>query len=313
MRRKSYATVLRFALAVVISVWGAALARAAEKTYTVGYSNTADHALFDVMRKDNFQKYVEGDKSLKVVYSDANYDNKTQLDHIDNFIMQEVDAIIVVPIDYAGISVGIKRANRAGIPVICLGIESEGGTYTFVGSSNMDAGRMQGEYMVEKLPENAKVLYMEGTPGYYHSTERWEGFKAACLDKRPDIKLLSSQSGEYEKDRGMKVTEDWIQAFPEFDAIIAANDQMALGAMQALKTAGRLDDVLISGVDGVPDALDAIKRGNMAQSVLQNAPEQGRECYEALKKILKGESVPAKILIPFESITIENVDEYIGK
>lgn len=313
MRKRVHAPVWRFALAIIVAAWAAAGAFAGEKVYTVGYSNTADHALFDVMRKDAFQQYVAGDAGLKVIYSDANYDNKTQLDHIDNFIMQEVDLIIVVPIDYAGVSVGIKRANRANIPVICLGIESEGGTYTFVGSSNTDAGRMQGEYMAEKLPENARILYMEGTAGYYHSTERKEGFKAACLDKRPDITLLSSQSGEYEKDRGMKVAEDWIQAFPEFDAIIAANDQMALGAMQALKTAGRLEGVLISGVDGVPDALDAIKRGFMAQSVLQNAPEQGRECYEALKKILAGEPVPAKILIPFESITKENVDEYIGK
>ena len=123
MHRKNCALTLRLALAIVISTWTATTVSAAEKEYTVGYSNTADHALFDVMRKDNFHQYVEQDPNLNVIYSDANYDNKTQLDHIDNFIMQEVDAIIVVPIDYAGISVGIKRANRANIPVICLGIE----------------------------------------------------------------------------------------------------------------------------------------------------------------------------------------------
>ena len=283
---------------------------AAAGEYVIGYANMADTDVFIMKRKEAFQSEIAKDKDIKVIFSDANNDNNKQLDQIDNFIMQEVDLLMIVPVDYAGVSVGVRKANRAGIPVICLGIDAEGGESTFIGSPNTDAGRQQGEFMREKLPQNAKILYLSGSHGYSHTTERWEGFKEACLDKRPDVTLLASQTGDYERDRGMKVMEDWIQSHPQFDAVIAANDQMALGAIQALKTAGRLKGVLISGVDGVDDALRAIKNGEMAQSILQNAPAQAAAAYEAMQKVRKGEKLPKEIIVPFESITADNIDQY---
>lgn len=278
----------------------------------IGYANMADTDVFVMKRKESFMAEVEKDKNanLRVIYTDANLDNNKQLDQIDNFIVQGVKAMLVVPVDFAGVSVGVRRANRAGIPVLCLGIAAEGGDFTYIGSPNTEAGMMQGEFMAKKLPQNAKVLYLEGYPGYNHTIERWEGFKAACLDKRPDITLLASQTGNYERDMGMKVTEDWIQSYQQFDAIIAANDQMALGAMQALKAANRLQGVLISGIDGTDDAQRAIKNGEMAQSVLQNATAQAEAAYGALKQLLAGEKLPKEIIVPFESITADNIDDY---
>lgn len=278
----------------------------------IGYANMADTDVFVMKRKESFMAEVAKDKdaNLRVIYTDANLDNNKQLDQIDNFIVQGVKAMLVVPVDYAGVSVGVKRANRASIPVLCLGIAAEGGDFTYIGSPNIEAGMLQGEFMRDRLPQNAKVLYLEGYPGYSHTIERWEGFKAACLDKRPDITLLASQTGNYERDMGMKVTEDWIQSYQEFDAIIAANDQMALGAMQALKAANLLKRVLISGIDGTEDAMRAIKSGEMAQSILQNATGQAEAAYTALKKALAGEKLPKEIIVPFQSITADNIDEY---
>ncbi|MCC8107461.1 MAG: sugar ABC transporter substrate-binding protein [Planctomycetes bacterium] len=295
-------------LVVALGIVPAAIS--AEKEVLVGYANMADTDVFINKRKESFQALVEKDTNIRVLYTDANNDNNRQLDQIDNFIVQGVDIMLVVPVDYAGVGVGIKKANRAGIPVLCLGIEAEGGKAVFIGSPHKEAGAQQGEFMREHLPENAKVLYLEGYPGYSHTTERWEGFKEACLDKRPDVTLLASQTGNYERDMGMKVTEDWIQTYQDFDAIIAANDQMALGALQALKTANRLKGVMISGVDGVDDALRAIKNGEMSQSILQNAPAQAKAAYETMKKILAGEQAPDRVIVPFESITKDNVDEY---
>ena len=284
--------------------------KAKSDKFRVGYANMADTDVFVKARKDAFIAASKDDASMKIMFTDANLDMQKQLDQIDNFIMQQVDAIVVVPVDYEGIVPGVEKANEAGIPVIALGIESAAGESTFVGSTNVDAGRMQGEFMAEKLPKNAKVLYLEGTPGLYHSKERWLGFKEALLDKRSDVKLLSKLTGEYDREKGMKVTEDWIQKYPKFDAIIAANDQMALGAVQALRTANRLKGVLVSGVDGVPEALDAIEAGEMAQSIFQNAVGQGSETYNALKKVQAGEKSPEDILVPFESITKANVGQY---
>ncbi len=279
--------------------------------FRVGYANMADTDVFVKARKDAFIAASKDDSDLEVIFTDANLDMQKQLDQIDNFIAQQVDAIIVVPVDYEGIVPGVEKANAAGIPVIALGIESASGDFTFVGSTNIDAGRMQGEYMAANLPQNAKVLYLEGTPGLYHSKERFEGFKEACLDKRPDITLLSKLTGEYDREKGMKVAEDWIQKYPKFDAIVAANDQMALGAVQALRTANRLEGVLVSGVDGVPEALKNIKDGNMAQTIFQNAVGQGSETYNAVKEIMGGNKSPENIIVPFESITAENVDQYM--
>jgi len=309
---------LFLALIMVLMAFTACAPKAVEESasddpekFVVGYTNLADTDVFTMSRKEAFIEYTKNDPNLEVVFTDANGDINRQLDQIDNFIAQKVDAIIIVPVDYEGIVSGVEKANAAGIPVIALGIASAGGEYTFVGSQNIDAGRLQGEFMKANLPQNAKILYLQGTPGLFHSIERLQGFTEACLDQRPDIELLASLPGNYDRAEGMKITEDWIQRFPQFDAIIAANDQMALGALQALKTANRLDGVMISGIDGTTDALNAIKASEMTQSIFQNAKGQAEGAYNVLQMIIKGEQPPKEVIIPFESIVKDNVDNYM--
>ena len=283
----------------------------AAETFAIGYANMADTDVFVMARKNAFIEAAKADPHINVKFSDANNDILRQLDQIDNFIAQGVKAIVVVPVDYAGIVPGVEKANEAGIPIIALGIQSSGGKSTFVGSKNIDAGKLQGEFMHAHLPKDAKLLYLQGTPGLYHSKERLKGFMDA-LD-RPDVKVLASQPADYDRAQGMKVTEDWIQSFPHFDAIVAANDQMALGAVEALKGAGRLKGVMVSGVDGTPDALKAIADGEMAQSIFQNAPGQAKAAFAVVEDIAAGKPAPAESLVPFESITKDNVQQYIKK
>jgi len=295
------------ACAVMMAVTpGAAFAQA--KKFVVGYANLADTDVFTMSRKTAFIDAVKADANVSVSFADANGDISKQLDQIDNFIAQKVNALVIVPVDYQGIVPGVEKANKAGIPVIALGIESAGGKYTFVGSKNLDAGRMQGEFMKDKLPKGAQILYLQGQPGLSHSKERLDGFTKA-MASRTDVKVLANLPANYDRAEGMKITEDWVQRFPKFDAIIAANDQMALGALQALKAAGR-KGVLISGIDGVKDALDAIKAGDMAQSIFQNAKGQAQGAFEVVEMIKKGEPAPKEKLIAFESIVKDNVDKY---
>ncbi len=130
--------------------------------------------------------------------------------------------------------------------------------------------------MKEHLPKDAKILYLEGTPGLSHTQERKKGFEDAL--GRSDVATLASLSANYDRAEGMKVTEDWIQSFPKFDAIVAANDQMALGALEALQGADRLKGVMISGVDGTADALNAIKAWHHVADHLpgRRRPGEGR-------------------------------------
>lgn len=296
------------ACAVALSVLPS-VSMAQAKKFNVGYTNLADTDVFTMARKNAFIAASKKDADVRVTFSDAQGDISKQLDQIDNFIAQKVNAIVVVPVDYQGIVPGVEKANKAGIPVIALGIESAGGKYTFVGSKNIDAGRMQGEYMAKVLPKGAQVVYLQGEPGLYHSKERLEGFTKAMAG-RTDVKVLSNLPANYDRAQGMKVTEDWVQKFPKFDALIAANDQMALGALQALKTAGR-KGVLISGIDGTDDALSAIKGGEMAQSIFQNAKGQAEGAFEVVEMIKKGQPAPKEKLIPFESIVKDNVTQYM--
>jgi inositol transport system substrate-binding protein len=301
---------LALACAVSVSALSAGAAFAADK-FVVGYANMADTDVFVMARKNAFIEAAKSDADIEVNFSDANNDASKQLDQIDNFIAQKVNAIVVVPVDYQGLVPGVEKANAAGIPVIALGIQSAGGKYTFVGSKNIDAGRLQGEFMKANLPKDAKILYLEGTPGLSHTQERKKGFDEAL--GRSDVTTLASLSANYDRAEGMKVTEDWIQSFPKFDGIIAANDQMALGALEALKGANRLNGVLISGVDGVPDALTAIKADEMSQTIFQDATGQAKAAFEVVEGIKKGEQPPAEKLVPFASITKENVDQFINK
>lgn len=285
---------------------------AADGAFTVAYLNSGDSDVFDKLKKDTFNDLVKDDTSIAVVNSEANMDPQKQLNQVDDAIMQEVDAIVIVPIDYSGITPGVKAANEAGIPVICLGIESEGGDYTFVGCQNRDAGVMQADYMAEVLPDGAKVLYLSGTPGLYHSVERHDGFYDTMAEKRPDVEILGEMTGEYTRDKAQKVVEDWCQSYPEFDAIVCANDQMALGAVEALKAANRLEGVLVAGVDATEDAMNKIKDGEMAISIRQSADALAQNCYETLQKMQKGEDPGDRVIVDFEPVTADNVADYLG-
>jgi inositol transport system substrate-binding protein len=298
------------ALAVGLVFASCAKSKNAER-FTVGYANCADAEVFFITRKNAVLKSAEG-TDINFVFSDANNDIQRQLDQVDTFIAQKVNLLIIVPVDSDGVVPAIERANKANIPVICLGIQASGGENIFVGSENYDSGYIQGELAAKLLPQNAKILYLAGSPGFIHSQDRRIGFNDALkTGGRTDVVILSDMSGNYLMDQGMKVAEDWIQTFPQFDGIIAANDQMALGALEALKTAGRLNNIFLTGIDGVTEAVQAVKDGTMTQTVLQNGPGQGAACVEVIQKIRRGEAVPKEVLVPFESITIDNVDEYL--
>lgn len=297
---------------LAVALLAAGASRAGEKI-VIAYSNIADSDVFCLKIKEQFAKFASKNPNVEVVFTDAMLDNMKQIDQVDNFIVQKVDGIVLVPVDFAGITPAVEKANEAGIPVVCLVIASEGGDYTYVGSPNLEAGKLQGDYMREHLPKNAKILYLQGTLGLNHTHQRWDGFKTACLDQRPDIELLSAQSGNFERDQGMKITEDWIQSFPKFDAIISANDQMALGAIQALTVANRLNGVLVTGVDGVEDAMENVKAGSMSQTILYNAPHVAQTGFDIMMGRIEDKSFPKEVFVPFVSVTKDNVDQYMNQ
>jgi inositol transport system substrate-binding protein len=283
------------------------------RKYTVGYINMADSDVFATVRKQALLDLVKAEApNIEIKTADANLDIQRQLDQADVFISQKVDCLILIPIDFDGTTPAVLRANEAGIPVICIGNRVSGGDHVFIGSQNIEAGGMQGELFARLLPQNAKILYLQGTAGLDHARDRHDGFFNTLKEVgRTDITVLADMDGDYTREKGMKLTEDWIQAYPQFDAVVSGNDQMALGAIEALKAARRLEGVLITGVDGTTDARNAIKNGEMTQSILQDADGLATATLDAMLKFFNNEAVDKTIWVPFKSITVENVDQYL--
>ena len=287
--------------------------------FEVGYVNLANTDVFCMSRIDALNAAVEG-TDFNVSVSDGNNDPQKQVDFANSFLAKGVDALILVPSDSEAIVPAVTAANSANVPVICLGIKSNSGDFIYVGSENYEAGYMQGEYMAETLPENANVLYCAGTAGLQHSADRRQGFQDALKEAgRDDVTILADQDGDYVKDEAMRICDAWIQTYSDgaggvtFDAIVCANDQMALGCMESLRGAGVLTEageILISGVDGTDEAVQAVADGYMAQTVLQDAPGQAEAWLGVLEQLKAGETPESEVIVPFQSITKDNVADY---
>jgi inositol transport system substrate-binding protein len=184
----------------------------------------------------------------------------------------------------------------------------------FVGSDDLEAGTLQAEAVCKLLGGKGKALLMLGQVGTTGSLFRTQGVhdvfkRAGCSG----MEILQEQTADYMRLPAIDLMNDWLTAGLKFDAVIANNDEMALGAIQALKAGGvPMDKVVVAGVDATQDALTAVKAGDLDVTVFQNAPGQGRLAIDVLLKLIKGETVEKKNLVPFELVTKENVDKYLG-
>lgn len=295
-------------VAVLVIMMMASVAYA--KKLTIGYTFHSAQDVFQNILKNEFVKAAK-EKGIKVRVIDPQLDIEKQMAAIETFITLGVDAIVCSPLDFQGAIPGVLAANKAGIPFVALNSEIGGkGDFVYVGSLNYDAGAIEGEYMAKVLPKGAKIVYLRGTEGMDHTIARRKGIQDALLDKRPDVKLLAEQTAKYDRAEGMRVMEDWIQTYPKIDGVLSANDQMALGALEALKGAG-LKGVLIAGIDGTDEARQNVKNGTFAITVLQDAVGQARTGLKAALDLIEGKKIEKRIIVPFKPITKENIDQYM--
>lgn len=255
-----------------------------------------------------FEKAAQN-KGLNVIYYDAKGDGNLQIDQTKEAIAAGVKTIVMLPVEGNLVVPVVEQANEKGITVIGLNRDINGGEHFDVASDDYEAGKLQGEYFAKTLPQGAQIVYLEGTSNQKSAQKRWEGFKATCLDRRTDVKLLDIQDGDYSKTEGMKITALWLTLFPKIDAVVCGNDQMALGAISALKSANRLAGCQVSGVDAVDEALKAIAAGEMVQTIKQDAVKLGESAAELAATVNNG-GTPSNITVPFTSITKENLSQF---
>lgn len=234
-----------------------------------------------------------------------------QTKQVEDAIQANVDAICIAAVDSDGIVPAIEKANEAGIPVISINTKANGGKVeTFVGIDNEAAAENLAQYMVDELGGEGKVVIIEGNPAGQTSVDRVAGFKT-ILEKYEGIELTVSQPGYFKRDEAMTIMENLIQANPDIDAVLALNDEMALGAWQALDDAGMTDDVVISGFDGAVEGCNAILGGKLKASMDQDAIGTGYEGVKAAVEVLGGNAVDEWIKIGGTVVNGENAQNYL--
>jgi len=244
------------------------------------------------------------------------YSVDNQIRIMEDLVQKKVDAIVLIPIDGKGIVSGIERANKGGVPVFICNTRAEGGeTLGFAGIDHRIMGKTLGEYVGAKLKGKGQIVILEGTTGASTAIERLEGVREA-LKKHPDIKILASTTAKYNRQLGMKVMEDLLIRFPKIDAVIGINDAMGLGAKEAVKDAKRMQEMFIVGMDAMPEALDAVRSGELMATVDANNFWQGFVSTDLTCKYLLSKQMPAKETkigsgIP-EVITKENLERFIN-
>ena len=270
------------------------------KDVKVGVSISTLNNPFFVALKEGIEKEAKA-KGMKVSVVDAQDDTAKQISGIEDLILQNVDILLVNPTDSAAISSAVQSANEAGIPVITIDRSSEEGDIeTFIASDNVAGGETAAEYLVKQLGEQAKVVELEGVSGASATRERGKGFHNIA-DEQLDV--LTSQTAEFDRTKGLNVMENILQGKKDIQAVFAHNDEMALGAVEAIKAAGK--DVIVVGFDGNEDALKAVENGELQATVAQQPVLIGEEAVHAAEKVLKGEKVDSKISVPLKLMTKE--------
>jgi len=251
---------------------------------------------------------------VKLQFEDARSDVVKQLSQVESFISQKVDAIVVNPVDTAATRKITEAAVKAGIPLVYVNRRPDDlnlpkGVVT-VASNDLEAGQMQMQYLADKMKGKGDIVILLGDLANNSTTNRTKGVKQV-LAKYPGIKIDQEQTGIWLRDKGMTLVNDWLTQGRKFDAIISNNDEMAIGAAMALRQAGvEKGSVLIAGVDGTPDGLRAVKKGELAVSVFQDAKGQADGSIDTAVKMARNEPVEQAVWVPYRLITPDNVDQF---
>lgn len=281
---------------------------------TIGYAINNMNDTFQTYIVDAAKAKAE-EYGYKIEIQDSQEDVVRQQDQVKAMIEQGVDALIVVPVDTSAMEPITNAAVEAGIPLVYVNRNPFGegevpdGVY-YVGSQEIIAGELQAEYLVEIMGEEGGVAILMGILSNEGAVKRTEG-NENILSKYPGIEILAKESGNWQKDQGMNITENWITAYGDkLKAILSNNDEMAIGAINALEAAGR-DDVIVMGVDAIPDAVQLVSEGKLAATVLQDANGQGEGAVNVVHKVLQGETPEKVTWIEFKLVTKDNVEEYM--
>lgn len=278
----------------------------------IGASMLSLQSEFIVKVKDAMEAEAS-DRQIRLIVNDAQRAAVTQVQQVESFIAQGVDAIILNPCEMEASSPAVQKARAAGIPIINVNSETTAEPDGFVGSRDEESAEIALQHIASLLRGKGNLVIMHGYMGQAAQLKRAAATKTLLADF-PEITILAEQTAEWDRAKAMSLMENWIQSYGNrIDAVFAQNDEMGMGALQALEQAGLKDKVIVVSIDAIDDALRAVKDGRLDATVYQDADAQGRQAVQmALDFIQNRDSVEERsVYIPFRLVTRGNVEEFL--
>lgn len=292
---------------------------------TIGVSMALFDDNFLTVLRNGMIERADGMTGVDIQVEDAQNDVARQLDQINNFAASGVDAIIVNPVDTSATQAMTEAAANAGIPLVYvnrqpINVDSLPDNQAFVASNEVESGTLETFEICKNLRAagkgaGARAYIMMGELSNQAAVQRTKDIEdVLATDMCNFIQVVDKQTAMWSRDRAQDLMTNWLSSGEPFDAVIANNDEMAIGAIQAMKAAGiDMASVEVGGVDATQDALAAMAGGELDVTVFQNAAGQGAGALDAALKLAKGEDVDQKVYIPFELVTPTNLSSYFSK
>ncbi|UDF28511.1 UNVERIFIED_ORG: sugar ABC transporter substrate-binding protein [Roseateles sp. XES5] len=305
---------------VIVSAALAVMMSTAAHAETIGVSMANFDDNFLTVLRNGMSDYAKTLSGVELQIEDSQADVAKQQSQVQNFIAAGVDAIIVNPVDTDATTALSKLAADAGIPLVYVNREPVNVNelpekQAFVASNEQDSGTLQTKEVCRLLGGKGKVVVMMGELANQAARMRTQDVKdVIATDECKGLEIVEEQTANWQRTQGQDLMNNWLSAGMEFDAIIANNDEMAIGAIQALKAAGRpMDKVVVAGIDATQDGLAAMAAGELDVTVFQDAAGQGKGSVDAALKLAKGEKVDSKVYIPFQLVTPANMADFQAK
>ena len=310
------ATNYKFTITVVLLI--AALAGCGQKEGSSGPHRIAIGISYQNLQNEfiiNIQDAVRAEaKKLNVdlIESDGQGKAENQISQVEDFIARDVDAIILNPYDKEGSAHAVDLAVQAHKPMVVVNaiVSNLDKANAYVGSEDAEAGRIEAQRIADVLHGKGNVVIIHGPNGHSAEVQRTQGIRQ-ILAKYPGIKVVAEQTANWDRAQALNLMENWLASGRKIDAVIAQNDEMALGALKAIEAAGKQNQIAVIGIDAIPDALKAVADGRMVGTVFQDAKGQGTMAVDLAVQLAEGKPVKHDNYIPFQLVTKENVAKFL--
>jgi len=304
------------AIAVMTIAMGSIPAMAADKI-KIGVAMALFDDVWLTYVRDAMTNWAKSHPDVELTIVDAANDSAKQTGQVENFLAQGVDAVVILPVDTAATGPMTKTVVKAGKPLVYVNRKPSNlpKGVVYCGSNSIEAGIMNMEELGKAMGGKGNLVILMGELSNEAAIGRTDGIKQVAKGKFPDIKIVREQTGNWKREQGKTIMENWLASGQEIDGVASNNDEMALGALQAIKAAGKLGKIPVGGTDGSHDALESMEKGELNNTVFQDPVGQGEEAINAAYLLVKKEPNPkvvdGNIWIPYQPITKENYKSFM--